>query len=190
VDRRDFFKNSLNKAAETAVEHVDKVAKQKVNWFRPPYALPELDFLLACTRCGECVKACLEDALFLLSGKQGVQALNTPALDLNSQCCLLCDDWPCLQACEPKALQKPDERQPLEKLEPIATAHINTDACIPYSGMECGACNISCPIDGALFWVKTRPFIDLNKCVGCGQCRQACIFDPKAIDMKLIQFNE
>ena len=34
---------------------------------RPPGALPEKDFLAACTRCGQCVQACPYDMLYLAS---------------------------------------------------------------------------------------------------------------------------
>ena len=58
MDRRAFFKRGLHKAAEKVVEGVDAHASKRAErWIRPPYALDELEFLLACTRCGECVSA-------------------------------------------------------------------------------------------------------------------------------------
>jgi len=192
MDRRHFFKSGLNNATKTAVQQADKAAQQRVNWIRPPFALAELDFLLACTRCHACIDACPHQVIFPLSAKLGLQTVNTPALDLTHQACLLCNDWPCVSACEPAALSPPpaakkDDDEVPDTCPPLASAHIDTDHCIAYLGMECGACNDSCPVEGALFWVKTRPFIDLNLCVGCGQCRQACIYDPKAIKLACLR---
>lgn len=56
--------------------------------------------------------------------------------------------------------------------------------CLPYNGPECGVCESSCPIPGALAWESTRPVINPDECVGCGLCREACILEPKAINVR------
>ena len=69
----------------------------------PPFAVDELDFLLACTRCDKCIEACPHDVLFKLPARTGLQAAGTPAMDLLNRGCHLCRDWPCVAACEPDA---------------------------------------------------------------------------------------
>ncbi len=96
----------------------------------------------------------------------------------------MCDDWPCVIACKPNALLVPECEEGNESipLPELATAAINTDTCFPYSGPECGACNI-CPVPNALLWDQQRPFINSDICVGCGLCREACIVQPSAISI-------
>ena len=188
MDRRGFFKLGAEKLSKTVVKVVDDKVKQRAShWIRPPYALDELDFLLACTRCDKCIEACPHNVIFKLSAKLGVQVVGTPAMDLLNKGCHLCDDWPCVEVCEPRALQFPNveegETLPLAK---IAYAEINTQTCLPYSGPECGACESSCPVPGALKWDMTKPYIDPALCTGCGLCREVCIVDPKAVIIKSV----
>lgn len=215
MDRRDFFKSIFRNTTREVVKHADaKVKKAAQRWIRPPYAIEELDFLLACTRCGDCIPACPHDVIFPLSARVGVKAMGTPALDLLNKGCHLCNDWPCVQACGEGALllplvelidvqtdgpvQEPGTEPASEKaadsdddkpgastppLPELATATINKQNCLPYSGPECGACDASCPVPGALIWDSQKPLIDNSVCVGCGLCRQACIMQPSAINI-------
>jgi len=182
MDRRDFFRRGFGKAAEAAVKTVDKkVAERAKHWIRPPYSLPELDFLLTCTRCDACIEACPHDVIFPLAARLGADVANTPALDLLKKGCHLCTDWPCVNACETKALE-------LENLEDVsliklANAEVDISACLPYSGPECAACQYVCPVEGALIFDMEKPRIDLEYCVGCALCREACIVEDKAINI-------
>jgi len=186
MDRREFFKAGVEKISTTAVKLVDeKINQHASHWIRPPYAIDELEFLLACTRCDKCIEACPHDVIFPLSAKLGMQVVGTPALDLSNKGCHLCENWPCVEVCEPKALQFPEveegEALPLAK---IAYAEINTQTCLPYTGPECGACASSCPVPGALLWDMEKPRIDPEVCVGCSLCREVCIANPKAVTIK------
>jgi len=185
MDRRAFFRRAVSKATETVVKEVDdKVKAEAVHWIRPPYALEELEFLLSCTRCGECVSACPHQVIFPLESRLGAKVVNTPALDLLNKACHLCADWPCVNVCEPQALKFPEIDEDTELALPVlAKATINTATCLPYSGPECGACQGSCPVDGALVWEMEKPSIIAQKCVGCGLCREACIVEPKAVEL-------
>lgn len=188
MDRRTFFRRAASKATETVVKEVDnKVKAEAVHWIRPPYALQELEFLLTCTRCGECVTACPHQVIFPLASRLGAGVVNTPALDLLNKACHLCDDWPCVNVCEPGALQFPEIEEGAEMPLPLlARAVIDTAACLPYSGPECGACQGSCPVDSALVWDMEKPSISGEYCVGCGLCREVCIVEPKAIQISTI----
>lgn len=187
--RRNFFRLTAKKAARFTVKELEAhVEASAEHWIRPPYVLAELDFLLACTRCGECVQACPHDVVFALSSRLGAIQAGTPALDLNNKGCHLCEDWPCVSACAPAALLMPvNEDDPEATDEPplpqLAQAFINMVHCLPYQGPECGACAHVCPVEDALVWDMAKPHIDLAYCTGCGLCREACIVDPKAVDI-------
>lgn len=188
MDRRSFFTQSAGKVAQKVTQHAAETArKNSSRWIRPPFAIDELDFLLACNRCGDCISACPYGIIFPLSSKLGVKVFNTPAMDLNNQGCHLCEDWPCVNACEKEVLilpiEKNEEKEASVKDDPlpkIASVTINVNTCLPYSGPECGACRV-CPIEGALVWDMEKPRIVGRNCTGCALCREACIVDPKAI---------
>ncbi|MCP4983569.1 MAG: 4Fe-4S dicluster domain-containing protein [Gammaproteobacteria bacterium] len=192
MDRRTFFKNTFRRSAEEVVKHIDHKVKQKArHWIRPPYAQDELNFLLNCTRCDACIEACPHDVIFNLSGQFDVQAAGTPALDLLNVGCHLCEDWPCVNACETEALQiAKSEKNTEPDLPRLALATIDTETCLPYSGPECGACEYACPVPGALRWEMTRPVIDQEICIGCGLCREVCIVSPSAVLVSSLNQSE
>ena len=188
MDRREFFKTGFKKVSKTLVKAADEHVKQKaLHWIRPPYALPELEFLLACTRCDKCIEACPYHVIFPLPARRGVRVAGTPAMDLLNRACHLCEDWPCVKACEPKALLQPEAGEnEMVPLPHLAMAEIDKKTCLPYHGPECGACAGSCPVPGALAWEGEKPRINAETCTGCGLCREACIVEPKAVRIKSI----
>ncbi len=192
MDRREFFRRGLGRVAEEAVQHVDKKMVERASrWIRPPFAIPELEFLLACTRCDACIKACPHNIIFPLAVNNGADVMNTPALDLLNKGCRLCEDWPCVTACEVGALKIPaienaedgeDASETGIVPQPrLAKLSIDTENCLPYQGPECGACASACIIDGALEWQMERPSINQEKCTGCAMCREVCITEPKSV---------
>ena len=188
MKRRDLFKLGAQKTARMAFDYAaGKIGSQAGNWLRPPFAVNELDFLLDCTRCDACIEACPHQVLFRLPGRHGLEAAGTPAMDLLVRGCRLCEDWPCVKACDPGVLKLPETEEdatppgvppPLPKL---AHVRIDPEACLPYLGTECGACRDSCPVPGALLWEGTKPVIDPELCTGCALCREACIVEPNAV---------
>ena len=196
MDRRSFFTRGAGKVAKAVTEHSAEAArKNAARWIRPPFAIDELEFLLACTRCDACVEVCPYDLIFPLSAKLGAKVISTPGMDLLNKGCHLCEDWPCVNACESDALRLPksDKKesdisdadkygdQYKERFVPkIATVSINVETCLPYSGPECGACKV-CPVEGALTWSMEKPEINQALCTGCALCREVCITEPKSI---------
>lgn len=185
MKRREFFRLGAQKAARAALRlAAEEAARRATRWIRPPFALAEAEFLLACTRCDKCIEACDYHVLFKLPAHHGLQAGGTPAMDLLDRGCHMCQDWPCVKACEPGALKLPaldgDAPGPVK----LARVGIDVNVCLPYLGPECGACRDSCPIPGALEWQGgIKPVIIEERCTGCGLCREACIADPKAIEI-------
>ncbi len=185
LKRRGLLKLGARKAVEiTTRAAARQAAREAENWIRPPFAAEELDFLLNCPRCDKCIEGCPHGVLFKLPAKWGVKAAGTPAMDLRVRGCHLCEDWPCVAACEPQALKLPDvDGMPPPEAVKLARVTINTKTCLPYLGPECGACAGSCPLPGALEWQGPKPVINEDICTGCALCREACIVEPKALDV-------
>ena len=190
MDRRDFIRNGFRKVTKTVVEEIDsRVEKRARRYIRPPYAIKEVEFLLACSRCSDCVDACPHDVLFKLSAKLGADVVGTPAMALLSKGCHLCEDWPCVNACTTGALafpesgdEQPDENDTQQpELPRLARMTIDENTCLPFSGPECGACVPVCPVPGALILNQEKPYIVPLLCTGCALCREACILEEKAI---------
>lgn len=191
MDRRSFFRRAAGKAAETVVKEADRKVKAEASrWIRPPYAIDELEFLLACTRCGECISACPHDVVFPLTARLGAKVVNTPAMDILNKGCHCCEDWPCVAVCEPGALAitEAEEEETPVAYPVMAKAKVDTEHCLPYSGPECGACRGICPVPDAMTWERERPVIQADVCIGCGMCREVCIVEPKAI--KIVSINK
>lgn len=190
MDRREFFRQGAGKLSGAALEEMEsRVAARAKRWIRPPFALPELDFLLACTRCQLCIDACPFHVIFPLSPRLGIQVAGTPALDLLHKGCHMCADWPCVRVCEPAALVLPEPDGPEEQsgLPKLARAVINSSACLPFQGPECGACAGSCPVPETLTWKGARPVINQQTCTGCAMCRETCIVEDKAINIQSLE---
>ena len=188
LSRREFFRFGLQNAAKMAGDAVVDKLGLEGDIIRPPFALAEAAFLDACTKCDACIEACAYDIIFKLPDDMGGKRAGTPVLDLAVAGCHLCADWPCVTVCEPAALKLPeadaDEAPPAPKL---ADAVIITESCLPYAGPECGACRDACRVPGALNWEQgIKPVIDNDVCTGCALCRDACITDPKSIDIRAV----
>ena len=121
---------------------------------------------------------------------------NTPAMDLMNHGCHMCEDWPCVNACPKDVFVMPQAENGDEGAEPesdkghralprISVVTINTKTCLPYNGPECGACKV-CPVEGAMSWQMERPVINGELCTGCALCREACIIEPKAINVQSV----
>jgi MauM/NapG family ferredoxin protein len=147
---------------------------------RPPGALPELEFLVTCTRCGECVKACPPRAILVL-GEQAGLAAGTPYLETNRRACTACPDTPCIPACPVGALKLVDIRS-----VEFGTAVIDRARCRPFNGRACTRCSDVCPIgeDAIIVDEDGKPYIDPSGCIGCGRCRFACPTAPRSIHIE------
>ncbi len=198
LDRRNFFRLGVQKAAKAAIGAAEgRIIQKASRYIRPPFAINEIDFLVKCTRCDSCIEACPHGTIFPLSTRLGIEVASTPALDLTNGACHLCEGWPCVVACKPEALKIPEKEVPDDEIEEeqyetppqphLAEVHINRDICLPYMGPECGVCGSVCPVPGAIIWDLTRPQIDMKLCTGCALCRQSCITEPKAIAINPIK---
>ena len=111
----------------------------------------------------------------------GEGALHLPELIANQQ--IAAEELESSQESSDDNSDNESEAATAPPLPKLASASINKENCLPYSGPECGACEASCPVAGALIWDSQKPLIDNAVCVGCGLCRQACIMQPSAINI-------
>ncbi|HLO04289.1 MAG TPA: 4Fe-4S dicluster domain-containing protein [Symbiobacteriaceae bacterium] len=180
-DRRGFLADSLKAMAQFFAEIVYPEVEEKLirqRYLRPPGALDEAAFLLSCTRCGECAKACPTNVIKLLGPSAGV-AVGTPYIDPLDNPCDLCGK--CMPVCEPKALLQIEDPRKVK----IGTAVIDPNLCWAHLGQPCDLCYQRCPYpDEAIRMVDGKPEILADACTGCGQCVYVCVASPVAITIE------
>lgn len=180
--RRNFLKQSVVSLGVTVHEYVkhrdaedrreEKPEKRRTDWLRPPGALEEARFLESCTGCGECIDACPHESIRVLEDNDvpgGFSRRETPVIYPDEQPCYLCEDFPCIAACEPEALR------PVGTLKAVnmGTAVVSQRICT--AGQGCNACVAQCPtraiaMDFGILSIR----VEGDLCVGCGICEHIC----------------
>jgi ferredoxin-type protein NapG len=177
TDRRAFFVRGFARAVERAADLVGRrlVPESHV---RPPGALPEAGLVAACTRCGDCVRACPVHAISLLPPDAGLAA-GTPVLHVERTACIMCSDMPCAVACPTDALDVPADAWAGLRL---ASVRIDPERCIAHRDVSCGVCARVCPVgaDALALDQRGRPVLGAA-CTGCGACVTACVTAPSSI---------
>ncbi len=157
---------------------------------RPPGALPEEDFLAACSRCGLCVRDCPYDMLHLAEMGEDLP-MGTPYFYARKAGCEMCEDIPCVPVCPTGALNHDltdinDARMGLAVVS-------DKETCIAFLGLRCEVCFNICPIRGEAITLERRhnertgkhalfiPVIHSDACTGCGKCEEACITEEASI---------
>lgn len=175
LGRRTFLRHSVisigatvqefvkNRDAPSPVKKEQQPASEKTGWLRPPGAVEEEMFLERCTGCADCVEVCPHDAIQTLSSN------DTPVIFPEESPCQLCEDLPCIGACETEALLPLESRFQVN----MGVAKVWPKMCT--AGNGCNACVSKCPtgaisMDFALF----RIGVDDVRCVGCGVCQYIC----------------
>jgi len=175
LDRRHFLRQSAVSLGVTVHEFIkhrdaptpkpEKVQPVSIptNWLRPPGAVDESLFLDRCTQCGDCREACPVQAI------QKHPQDETPLLFPEKTACQLCDDFPCIGACETEALLPVIGRLEVK----MGRAVVVQRDCTATDG--CHACVSKCPLDAIeKDFASLRIVIDGARCVGCGICLQTC----------------
>ncbi len=194
LSRRSLIRQGVHMFAKPTMENiqgkidkvnhtVDKFTK-RVPLLRPPGAISERAFLQACTRCDKCMHACPKDAIQRVPKKMGFLIMDTPYIDPKKVPCVMCDDLPCISACEDEALLPvPGGPTDVE----MGYAILDKKKCQAYGHTFCQQCIIDCPIPGAITQNRDQqPVFHKNICTGCGVCVRSCstVNIPVAIKIK------
>lgn len=172
-----------------AVERRDRL-------LRPPGALDEEYFLSRCTRCGECMKVCPNNALHPALTEAGLEGLWTPVMvpriGYCETSCVLCT-----QVCPTGAIWEITATEKGWAVGPgangkrvsLGTAFLDRGRCLPWAmATPCIVCEEWCPTSPKAIYLQPaevadpagnlkqlkQPFIDPQHCVGCGACEYAC----------------
>nr|NIQ03971.1 hypothetical protein [Nitrospinaceae bacterium]NIR57821.1 hypothetical protein [Nitrospinaceae bacterium]NIS88284.1 hypothetical protein [Nitrospinaceae bacterium]NIT85161.1 hypothetical protein [Nitrospinaceae bacterium]NIU99532.1 hypothetical protein [Nitrospinaceae bacterium] len=172
---------SIDQKIKSVNERFDRITK-RVPLIRPPGAISEQAFLQACTRCDKCIHACPKDAIQKVPKELGFLIMNTPYIDPKKNPCVMCDDLPCISACEDEALLPVDSKYDVN----MGYAILDKDKCQAYGHTFCQQCLIDCPIPGAITQEDMKPVFHKNVCTGCGVCVMSCstVNIPVAIKIK------
>ncbi|QLB41530.1 ferredoxin-type protein NapG [Mannheimia pernigra] len=195
-NRRQFLKNVTRTTAGVCgvgvilgLQQQQSLARQGVA-LRPPGALPEQDFLSACTRCGQCVQACPYDMLHLASLISPVEA-GTPYFIARDKPCEMCVDIPCMNACPTGALS--EDLKDIDEARMGLAVLLDHETCLNWQGLRCDVCYRVCPLidkaitleeihnDRTSIHAKLIPTVNSEACTGCGKCEQACVLEEAAI---------
>lgn len=180
-DRRDALRSAFGDVFDRFIKATEeRLAPQR--YLRPPGALPELGFLAACTRCGDCIPVCPVRAI-VRAPTEGGLAAGTPYLNVQVQACIACPDMPCARACPTEALTVPADGWDHYRL---GTVEFVPERCVTYKGVECQVCAKACPVGERALAIDTdgHPVLKLEGCVGCGSCVKACITSPSSFLFK------
>lgn len=179
IGRREFFGTLLNDIRYMAGTVLKAVAPKR-NLIRPPGAMEEIAYLAGCQRCGRCKVVCPVSAIRIAGPDQGT-SVGTPYLIPDEQPCTFC--LKCIEACPSGALEHQENKENYT----IGIATIDPNRCLAYNHQLCGSCIYACPVDIMALQFKEfqYPFIDPEKCNGCGQCVKLCIAPDSAIEVTL-----
>lgn len=181
LERRAALRNAFGRLVQQAMEVTEERVIQR-RYLRPPGALPEIAFLAACTRCGDCVPACPVQAIVLAPPEAGLAA-GTPTIEVMMQACIACPDMPCAVACPTEALTVPAHGWEGYRL---GTLEFLPERCITFQNVPCRACAEACPVgERALATDEAgHPVLKAEGCVGCGACVRACVTTPPSFTLR------
>jgi ferredoxin-type protein NapG len=181
--RRNLFRGNFGETSASSASRSAPAPKQPARTaaryqkafpvLRSPGAVEEEAFLAGCTLCQACIEVCPHDAI-RPAPLRFRRAAQTPMIDPIQQPCWMCDDVPCIKACEPQVLR-------LDLPMKMGTARIDPILCLPHQGRPCAACVEACPVPGAIELVGDKPKIVDAICTGCGVCQFVCPAPDNAV---------
>lgn len=142
-------------------------------YLRPPGAKTELEFLEKCTQCDECIRVCPHWVIRKAGMELGRKIVGTPIILPKENPCLMCNEFPCVNACETGALSLDG----LQTHISIGLAKVDENKCYMGLGQPCDYCMKNCPVNPKAIEVNERgqlPVVYSTRCTGCGICAQIC----------------
>lgn len=189
MSRRKFIKYSLEAGVSFGIVGSFHAFSREAEYVRPPGSLKSVEFTARCMRCSICVEVCPTNAIRLLDLGWDFKNISTPVIDPAfggcshwQASCLKCTD-----SCPTGAL----DRGLITDNYKLAEVRFDEKYCV-----NCMVCLDRCPIEGAILFPnpdgkpfrKTReiparlrlvnsplkPYINPDKCTGCGLCAHYC----------------
>ena len=199
VGRRAFFRRVLwlgFDRVESAGQAVSKrlssmgreetVEQPKTVYLRPPGALEGEAFGDACSRCGDCVRACPAQCIVL----DPMMAGGLPHIVARVSPCVVCDDLSCMKACPTGVLSLVDAVTDIA----MGVAKVDQSRCLRGVGGEAGAaqdggiepacriCIDECPLGDQAIGLDSDSLVEVRGgCVGCGVCERVCPTEPASV---------
>lgn len=174
-NRREFLNLNLESAIGFLGNFLVPQMEIERDFFRPPGACDELEFLTSCTRCGKCQEVCPEQCIRLFPLSCGAKLVNTPFLEPNESPCTFCQK--CIEVCPTDALNLSEYK----KRQSIGVVNVQNSECLGYQQVMCDYCVRACPVDGALTMENGVPVVSVQYCTGCGICVSSCIAEGSAL---------
>ncbi len=130
---------------------------------RPPWALPENDFIARCSKCGACTSHCPQGIL-------EPDHAGYPQVNFALGECTFCGV--CLRQCPAGALVALPQAPPWRRKAIIA------ETCLNVLGTQCRTCGEQCEQRAIIFRPspggRTLPQLVTAACNGCGACFAVC----------------
>ena len=183
LSRRAFLGSSAA-GVSLAWLHQGPLALSTPGLVRPPGSLPEIKFLAACLRCGECLLACPTNGLAPAGLENGPTLIFSPLLlARRGPCEPECNN--CGQVCPTGAILPLP--LPQKRWAKMGTAVVLPESCLAWAeDRRCVVCQEVCPY-GSIELVAEAgrtvpvPIVTAARCYGCGYCEYHCPVTPTAI---------
>jgi len=147
----------------------------------PPGAGSAEHLLKNCTSCHLCVSKCPSKVLLPAFMEYGISGMMMPVMNFERGFCNF-DCTLCTQVCPSHALTPITKEQ--KHLLQVGKVVFIPELCVVHTdGTSCGACSEHCPTQAVKMVPHkngvTKPFIDVDICVGCGGCEFICPVRPQ-----------
>jgi len=179
ISRKDFLKGAFRFFKEEMSAKEDKNSLRGDKFIYPPGIESLNRYLDKCKQSYNCISVCPHEALMVYRDDENDSKFGYPVIDPRKSACYLCDNYPCIKACDSGALN------PDFKNRKLGLAIIDETRCFAYNGTFCQACIFNCPLSGEAIYAdrNNRPIVNEALCSGCGICTQSCPMEEAAIEI-------
>lgn len=180
ISRKDFLRGASRFFRDEVSGEGGSAYPEVGGYIYPPGIDSEDNYLNRCEQSYNCISKCPHESLFVFRENENDKRFGYPVIDPRRSACNLCENFPCIAACESGALQTEFKNRKL------GLAIIDQKSCFAYNGTFCQACIFNCPLSGEAILAddQSRPVVNQELCTGCGICTQSCPMEKAAIVIK------